>query len=60
MEGFGFVRWPCPECGVQRTPLPEDFVLRCPTCGFAVELAPDVDPNLERAPGEARATPTLQ
>ncbi len=43
----GFVKWPCPECGVQRTRLPEDFVLRCPTCDFAVELAPDVDPSVE-------------
>ena len=46
------VRWPCPERGVQRTPLPEDFVLRRSTCELSVELAPDVDPDVESVPGE--------
>jgi len=55
----GFVKWPCPECGVQRTPLPEDFVLRCPTCDFAVDLAPDVDPSVE-APSSLSHVSTLQ
>ncbi|MCA1580213.1 MAG: hypothetical protein LC796_02245 [Acidobacteria bacterium] len=55
----GFVKWLCPECGVQRTPVPEDFVLRCPTCDFSIELAPDVDPNLEATSGRSQIS-TLQ
>ncbi|MEP6768819.1 MAG: hypothetical protein ABJC61_09130 [Acidobacteriota bacterium] len=44
---------------MQRTPLPEDFVLRCPTCDFFVELAPDVDPSVETASGLSQIS-TLQ
>ncbi len=55
----GFVKWPCPECGVQRARLPEDFVLHCPTCDFTLELAPDVDPSVE-TPSSPSQVSTLQ
>ena len=51
-----FVRWPCPERGVQRTPLSEDFVPGRSTCELSVELSPDVDPDVERVPEKVQTS----